>query len=106
MVEDSGTAAGSGGLRPLNAPIPTAVDATPSGVPRAVLRRGKLVPVARIIDRWRIDDEWWRAPIVRRYFLVELRDGQQLTLFHDAVHDAWYRQPYPAPVERVQRRGA
>jgi len=106
MVEDSGTAAGTGGLRPLNAPVPVVVDASPSGVPRAVLRQGKFVPVTRIIDRWRIDDEWWRSPIVRRYFLVELRDGQRLTLFHDLVRDAWYRQPYLAPSERALQRGA
>lgn len=106
MVENSRTTASTSGLRPLNVPTPVAVDASPSGVPRAVLHRGRLVPVVKVLDRWRIDDEWWRVPIVRRYFRVELRGGEQLTLFHDLMRDAWFQQPYAAPVLGTHRRGA
>lgn len=110
MVEDPRTTAGTRGLRPLNEPAPIAVVA-PNGEPQAVLSRGRLVPVAAVHDRWRIDDEWWRAPIVRQYFVIEMRDGQRLTVFHDLVRDAWYRQPYPSglshrPRPLAQRPGA
>jgi hypothetical protein len=49
--------------------------------------------VARIQDRWRIDDEWWRSePISRLYHDLVLEDGARLTVYHDLVTDAWFEQ--------------
>jgi hypothetical protein len=62
-----------------------------------VLWRGVYRRVAAIHDSWRIDDEWWREEIARRYFVVELDDGRRLTLYHDLIADAWYAQPYDGP---------
>ncbi len=97
MVQDPGTAAGAGRVRPLNEPMPLAVEATPRGEPKTVLWRGVFAPVAAIHDRWRIDDEWWRDEIARRYFVVQLEGGRHLTLYHDLVKDAWYAQTYDPP---------
>ena len=107
MVQDPRTPAGArslrdvkpGAFRPLNQPAPTAVEASPEGRPLAVLWRGVFRRVAAIHDTWRIDDEWWRQEIVRRYFLVELEDGRRLTLYRDLVRDLWYAQPYDQPRE-------
>lgn len=33
---------------------------------------GDRVPVLEILDRWRIDDEWWRKEISRMYFHLVL----------------------------------
>jgi hypothetical protein len=91
--------AGRDGVRALNQPAPAAVEASPRGRPLAVLWRGVFRRVSAIHDTWRIDDEWWRDEISRRYFHVELDDGRRLTLYHDLYHDAWFAQPYDGPRE-------
>ena len=98
MVADPGTPAGAGGLRPLNGPQPVAVEADDHGEPKALLWRGVFRGVRTIHDSWRIDDEWWRDEIARRYFALELEGGRRATVFHDLVADAWYAQAYAAPV--------
>ncbi|HEX6032038.1 MAG TPA: hypothetical protein VFY90_11460 [Tepidiformaceae bacterium] len=87
----------SSDLRPLNQPDPLAVEADARGVPKAVLYKGVFRPVASITDTWRIDDEWWRDEIARRYFAVELQGGRRITVYHDLVHDFWYAQSYETP---------
>lgn len=94
MVEDSGTTAGPGALRPLNQPFPVTVEATSRGIPKAVLWHGRVRQITAIHDSWRIDDEWWRDLISRRYFQVECEGGQQLTIYRDLAHELWYMQPY------------
>jgi hypothetical protein len=84
-------------IRPLNQPVPSAVEATPDGEPKAMLWRGVYRRVTAIHDHWRIDDEWWRDEIARRYFVVELEGGRRVTVYHDLVRDAWYAQSYGAP---------
>jgi hypothetical protein len=54
--------------------------------------------VASILDRWRIDDEWWRNEVSRMYFQVELEGGQVVILFHDLITDRWYQQNAATPV--------
>jgi hypothetical protein len=83
------------------------VEADERGAPRAVLFKGVFRRVVGISDTWRIDDEWWREEIARRYFAVELEGGRRLTLYHDLVRDLWYVQPYEAPREGSSlRKGA
>jgi hypothetical protein len=77
--------------------MPAAVEATTAGEPKAILWRGVYKRVAAIHDSWRIDDEWWRDEIARRYFVVELEGGRRVTVYHDLVRDAWYAQSYEAP---------
>ena len=48
--------------------------------------------VAAIQDRWRIDDEWWRAPISRLYYQLLLEGGLLLTVFCDLRAGGWYLQ--------------
>ena len=97
MVKNSRTPARTGGLLPLNLPLPAAVIADSTGVPTMVLLRGALRPVVAIRDRWRIDDEWWRTEISRQYFALELEGGARTTVFHDRVTGDWYAQQYTAP---------
>ena len=86
---------GAKGFRPLNEPAPLAVEATPRGVPNAVLWRGAFKPVAAIHETWRVDDEWWRPRRVSRlYFNLFLDDGRHLTVFHDLLSQEWYEQRY------------
>lgn len=87
----------TGKFRPLNQPVPVAVEATNTGAPKAVLWKGEFKRVTAIHDSWRIDDEWWRAEIARRYHAVELEGGRHLTLYLDLLNDAWYAQTYEGP---------
>jgi hypothetical protein len=85
-------------LRRLNVPIPIQVEADSEGCPLAVQRRGWPCPraVARVQDRWRIDDEWWRArPISRLYHTLLLDDDTLLTVYRDLLADAWFEQRDP-----------
>lgn len=104
MVPDPGTSAGAGRFRRLNEPRPAAIEATVRGTPKAMLWNGVYQAVAAIHDTWRIDDEWWRDEIARRYFAIELGSGRRLTVYHDLVQGAWYVQEYALPKESLLKK--
>ncbi len=87
----------------MNEPVTVAVESDASGKPKAALWRGEFRRVAAVHDTWRIDDEWWRDEIARRYFVVELEGGRRLTVYHDLVENLWYAQPYEAPRGEARR---
>jgi hypothetical protein len=81
--------------KPLNTPQPLQVQAleTPDGPsPRRILWRGRWRAVVGVDDVWQIDDEWWRAEISRRYFLVRLDGDVPMTLFYDWIGKSWWWQ--------------
>lgn len=94
MWSSIGVATAHATIRSLNQPLPLAVEADSNDVPRAVRRGDTWKRVMAVQDVWRIDDEWWREPICRRYFQVELVGGELCTIFHDLHNDAWYVQRY------------
>ena len=80
-------------LVPLDRPRTVDVRTDEHGEPVHVRLPGK--PARRVDavrERWRIDDEWWRAPISREYLAVVLDDGRHLTLYHDLLEGGWYVQ--------------
>ena len=94
MVADSGTTLRADAYKPVNAPEPLKVEEDAAGLPVAV-RLKRRQPVATIEDRWRLDDEWWRAePVSRVYYNVLLASGQRLVLYKDLVTGDWYEQEY------------
>jgi hypothetical protein len=94
MVPTAGKAARAGQFRYLNRPRPARVLTDIHGAPRSVAVGRQAARVIRIRDRWRVDDQWWREPLCRMYWEVELQDGRVLTLYHDRPADAWFVQPY------------
>jgi hypothetical protein len=64
----------------------------PDRKPVSVLVKKRRLSVSRVLNIWRIDEEWWRKPISRLYFLLELQNGMRLTVFHDLEQGGWYRQ--------------
>jgi hypothetical protein len=80
-------------IRIVNQPQPLSVRADDGGLPREIVRHGAHRVVA-IQDVWRIDDEWWREPISRRYFQIVLDSGEIRTIYHDLVGDEWFEQWY------------
>ena len=70
--------------------------AAQEGKPFVVRLKKRPVLVKDVVNMWRIDEEWWRKPISRLYFLLELENGARLTVFRDLVAGAWYRQNWAA----------
>ncbi len=75
-------------LRALNVPRPVIVTLDADGIPRTV----DDATVAVALEMWRIDDEWWRSPIMRRYVEVVLEGGGRLVLFEDMATKEWFAQ--------------
>ena len=79
-------------LRALNLPVRVSVTTDPSGLPQRVQREDGELPVEEIRELWRIDDEWWRSPIIRCYADVVLAGGKRVILFQDLVTGDWWIQ--------------
>ncbi len=80
-------------LRALNIQQRVKVDLDDRGVPVVVTRgTGDVKRVESIGETWRIDDEWWRLPIVRRYVEVILEGGGRVVLFEDLATGEWWMQ--------------
>ena len=86
-------------LRPLNVPERVVVRLDAAGRPAEVEmpksgRRASGVgrAIESIGETWRVDDEWWRAPIVRRYYEVVVEGGGRMILFVDLVTGEWFVQ--------------
>ncbi|MDO8473887.1 MAG: hypothetical protein Q7T05_08775 [Dehalococcoidia bacterium] len=94
MVEDTGKAAGADTIKPVTMPEPARVEEGVSGLPVAISGRRRQ-RIAGISDRWRIDDEWWRAePVSRMYFSLVLDSGQRVVVYKDLSRGGWYKQGY------------
>jgi hypothetical protein len=79
---------------PLNLPQAVDVEADERGAPLAVATREGLRRVEAIQDVWRVDDEWWRATISRRYFMLRLEGGALRIVFQDLLTGSWHAQQY------------
>ncbi len=94
MVQNSGTPLRFSAYKSVNLPEPAAVKEDADGWPSEILTPFKQTIVS-IEDRWRIDDEWWRAePLARMYYAVLFKSGQKLVIYKDLVKNEWYRQVY------------
>ena len=103
MVADTGATGGPGRVRPLNRPRPLRVEADGDGLPAAVwlspgrtpVRAGRRYAVEAVLERWRIDEEWWRPrPVSRLYYSLLLEDGRTVTVYRDLLDGRWARQAY------------
>ena len=90
-------------LRPLNLPVPIAVETGEGGDPVAITWRGRRLAVAAVADRWRIDDEWWRRLISRLYRCLILEDERMIVIFEDLVDGRWYAQRYGYNARYIHR---
>ena len=110
MVTDT-RAASSGGrpgltagrLRPLNSPRPLDVETDANGVPTGLYLSaqtgarlgGHRCAVESVLEKWRIDDEWWREqPVSRVYWRLFLENGCAVDVYHDVARGRWYKQAY------------
>jgi hypothetical protein len=64
------------------------------GVPTHLHTAAGWQPVSRVLNRWRLECDWWRNPIAREYWRLLVEDDLALECFCDRLTNAWY-------VERV-----
>ncbi|MYC29282.1 MAG: hypothetical protein F4X65_04225 [Chloroflexi bacterium] len=84
--------AGTGGIRPLLAPVPVLVRENSDHQPAAVRQGSRWRRVDRIAERWSFDLWWLPKPLTRTYYRVDREDGRQVVLFRDQREDRWYQQ--------------
>lgn len=92
MVSPARTTLRADRLRALNLPVKAQVRVNDQGHPTSLVRDGAEVPVEEIRELWRIDDEWWRSPIIRCYADVILSGGKRVILYQDLVTGDWWIQ--------------
>lgn len=54
----------------------------------AIRWNGRRVEV-EVCNRWRVEEDWWRAPIARDYFKVIARDWLAL-VYQDRLDGTWH----------------
>lgn len=79
-------------LRPLNVPRPIEVELDDDGLPTRIMRSGQSRRIDEITETWRIDDEWWRETIARRYVEMILEGGERTVIYEDELGEGWYEQ--------------
>lgn len=83
-------------LRAVNEPRLVAVELNADGAPMTMRRSGgqetNTAVIESVLESWRIEDEWWRHLISRRYFEVILEGGGRVVLFEDLVRGEWFVQ--------------
>ncbi|HYK81557.1 MAG TPA: hypothetical protein VEU55_00310 [Gemmatimonadales bacterium] len=73
-------------------PRRVAVELDAAGRPAAVTLADATLRVETVCEMWRLDDEWWRHPIARRYAEVVLEGGKRVVLFEDLNAREWFLQ--------------
>ena len=91
MVKNTGKALCNDTVKPVNIPEVVNVEKDSSGRPVAVRTKRREI-IECVLDRWRIDDEWWRSePVSRSYYAVILTSGQRMVLYKDIFTGNWYK---------------
>jgi len=80
-------------LRAVNVPVPVTVELDALERPVAVTTvRGIPCAVESVLETWRLDDEWWRVLIARRYVEAVLDGGRHVVLYCDLGTGEWWMQ--------------
>jgi hypothetical protein len=69
-----------------------AVTCDADGMPVRLTWGGAAHPVTAVIERWRVDAEWWRGRVWRMYFRLTTDTGLLLEVYHDLLADGWFIQ--------------
>ena len=74
---------------------PEAIEMTERSGRLTAIRTGKRTfRIIRILNMWRVDEDWWRKPVSRLYLSLELDNGNRMTVFRDMISGQWYKQNY------------
>ena len=92
MVTNTGTPIRSHRLRPLNVPRSIGVELNEDDLPVTIAFASKRRQVEEIGEIWRIDDEWWRDQIARRYVELMLMGGGHVVVYENLIGGGWFMQ--------------
>ena len=82
-------------LAPLATPSPVWVSCNGDTPQRVGGDQAGEKAVAKVVDLWEVDTEWWTpAPVRRRYWRLALVGGGLLTVYRDLDTGDWFRQDY------------
>jgi hypothetical protein len=71
---------------------PIAVEMDILGTPLHFVWAEVTHPVARVLSRWRLDEEWWRTRIWREYFKLYTSNGLLVVIYRDFMNNQWFLQ--------------
>ena len=62
------------------------------GIPSRVNLAGGRRPVLRVCGRWRVVSDWWRTPVSREYWKLELGGPAEVVadLYRDLLTGEWW----------------
>ena len=77
--------------RLLESPAPAQV-AVEAGIPAKVHMAGTRRAVLRVCARWRVESDWWRTPVSREYWKLELGGPAEVLcdLYRDCLTGEWW----------------
>ena len=71
---------------------PIEVEADALGTPLLLVWSDQTHTLERVVSRWRVDEEWWRARIWREYFKLYTTTGLLVVIYHDFLGQRWFLQ--------------
>ena len=93
MFKNSREAMGNGDLQFLKSPLPVQVEIDKSQEPINVFDKGFWRSIDAILDKWHVEDEWWKPdPIDRVYYECVFNTGKHIVLYRDRISTEWYKQ--------------
>jgi len=63
-----------------------------NGQPVAIRTGSAWGRVAEVANTWRVETDWWRAPVRRDYVRCLLADGDCVDLYRDLETGVWHRE--------------
>lgn len=74
--------------RLLDPPAPVAVEIV-NGVPARLRVERRELLVELVLARWRLEADWWRAPLSREYWKLWLSGDLVCEVYRDRLSDDW-----------------
>jgi hypothetical protein len=74
----------------LNPARPVRVRLDPEGIPTHLESAAGWQTISRILNRWRIECDWWRSPVSREYWRLLLTEDLALECYCERSTQEWF----------------
>ncbi len=71
-------------------PRPIQVRSAADGTPTHIQSAAGWQPITQVLNRWRLDCDWWRVPIAREYWRLLVDNTLAVECFCDRPTAAWF----------------
>jgi hypothetical protein len=72
--------------------VPIVVTCDALATPTELVWQGHSHMVAQVVERWRVDESWWRRRVWREYFQLITHSGLLVLIYHDVRAAEWRLQ--------------